>query len=59
MAKCNGPTPEEIAAAFAGAEEQFGDKSTEFLASIVADQLGIDYGNVFIGLGDAGEGATK
>lgn len=44
-------TPKEIKDAFDDAEEQHGDhKSTEFLASIVADKLGIDYGDVFEGL---------
>ncbi len=50
MAKRNRPTPEQISAAFVEAEDDFGEKSTEFLASIVADRLGIEYGDVFVGL---------
>jgi len=46
-------TADEIDAAFNEAEDEFGDhKSTTFLASIVADRLGIDYGDVIDGLSE-------
>jgi hypothetical protein len=47
------PTPEDIREAWDQAERDFGDKSTEFLAAIVADRLNIEYADVFDGLHDA------
>lgn len=45
------PTSQEIYDAFYEAEEEFGeDKSTEFLLSITADRLGIEYEDVVDGL---------
>lgn len=47
------PTADDIDAAFNEAEEEFGEhKSTEFLFSIVADRLGIEYGDVIDGLAE-------
>ncbi len=44
-------TAKEIYDAFYAAEEEFGeDTSTEFLASIAGDRLGIDYDEVIDGL---------
>ena len=40
--------------AFDDAEEEFGDKSTEFLASIVADRMGIESDEVIAALVDVG-----
>jgi hypothetical protein len=47
------PTPEDIRDAWDQAERDFGDKSTEFLAAIVADRLNIEYADVFDGLHDS------
>lgn len=47
------PTPEDIREAWDQAERDFGDKSTEFLAAIVADRLNIEYCDVFDGLHDS------
>lgn len=45
------PTPKQIHSAFHEAEAEFGeDRSTEFLAAIVADRLSIEYDEVFDGL---------
>ena len=53
------PTAKEIDDAFNNAEDEFSDdKSTEFLCAIVADRLGIDYGDVIAGLGEAARGVT-
>lgn len=42
-----GPTASEINEAFMAAWDEFGDdKSTEFLISIVADRMNVDYGRV-------------
>ena len=47
------PTADQIDDAFNAAEDEFGEhKSTEFLAHIVGDRLGIDYGDVIIGLAE-------
>ncbi len=44
-------TPKQITEAFDAAEDEFGEhKSTEFLAAITADRLGIDIGSVMHGL---------
>jgi hypothetical protein len=40
-------TNEHILEAWDEAEEEFPDNSTEFLAAIVADRLGIEYSLVF------------
>lgn len=40
-------TNQQILQAWDDAEETFPDNSTEFLASIVADRLGIEYSRVF------------
>ena len=45
------PTADQIDDAFNAAEDEFGDhKSTVFLASIVAERLGIEYDDVIHGL---------
>ena len=47
------PSPQRIREAFEAADEQFdGEKSTAFLGSYVADQLGIEYGDVFDALAE-------
>jgi hypothetical protein len=47
------PSPQRIRQAFRSADEQFdGDRSTEFLGAYVADQLGIEYGDVFDALAE-------
>ena len=47
------PSAQAIREAFEAADEQFdGDKSTSFLGAYVADQLGIEYGDVFDALAE-------
>lgn len=46
------PTPHRIRQEFFEAEAEYEDKSTEFLAAIVSDRLGIDYGDVFDALAE-------
>lgn len=43
----NKPTTERILQAWDEAEEEFPDNSTEFLAAIVADRIGVEYSDVF------------
>jgi hypothetical protein len=43
-------TNEQILQAWDDAEEEFPDNSTEFLAAIVSDRLGIPYEDVFTAL---------
>ena len=53
------PTANEITRAFRDVEDDLGtDKSTEFLCAIVADRLGIDYGDVIAGLAEGARGET-
>ena len=47
----NMPTPEQCNQAFDDAEEQFSDKSTEFLAQIAADNLGVEAHDIIWGMG--------
>ena len=45
------PTPEECNQAFDDAEELFGeDRSTEFLAQIAADNLGVEAHDIISGM---------
>ena len=46
------PTPEQCNIAFDDAEEQFGDKSTEFLAQIAADNLGGEAHDIISGMAE-------
>lgn len=46
------PTPEQCNIAFDDAEEQFGDKSTEFLVQIAADNLGIEAHEIILGMAE-------
>ena len=46
----NLPTPEQCNQAFDDAEEQFGDKSTDFLAQIAADRLGVGAHDILLGM---------
>jgi hypothetical protein len=48
-----GPTDEEIEQCFQDAWDEFGDdKSTEFLISITADRMSVDYSRVVDALAD-------
>lgn len=40
------PTTERILQAWDEAEDEFPENSTEFLAAIVADRIGVEYGDV-------------
>ena len=46
------PTPEQCNQAFDDAEDQFRDKSTEFLAQIAADNLGVEAHDIISGMAD-------
>lgn len=47
------PSAQQVREAFESADEKFdGEKSTEFLGTYVADQLGIEYGDVFDALAE-------
>lgn len=47
------PTSNHICQEFFEAEAEFEGKSTEFLAAIVCNRLGIEYGDVFDALAEA------
>ena len=46
------PTPQQCNQAFDDAEEMFGDKSTEFLAQIAADSLGVAAHDIISGMAE-------
>jgi hypothetical protein len=46
------PTALDIRRAWEEADAEFGDRSTEFVAAIVADHLGIEYSTVFDALAE-------
>ena len=46
------PTPYQCNQAFDDAEELHGDKSTEFLAQIAADNLGVDAHEIISGMAE-------
>lgn len=53
------PTARRIRQAWDEAEAEFEDKSTEFLAAIVSDRLGIEYSDVFDALYETSRGANR